>query len=143
MVSSNLMRTRKAKKADFPGIVALAKDLGLDYPGIEEDTFWVAEAGGRIAGIVALKKHMDCLELCALGVDPGFRGQGLARSLVRSLLDAAQAEVFLATVIPVFFEKCGFVRVADGPRSISDKRGTDWCEGCDRKSCTVMMNRSL
>ena len=135
------MRVRKAKKADFPEIIALAGDLGLDYTGMEEDAFWVAEADGRIAGIVGLKKHPDCLELCALGVEPGSRGQGLARDLVRSLLDSARADVFLATIIPAFFERCGFVRVADGPRSLSDKRGTDWCEGCDRKSCTVMVNR--
>jgi len=134
------MRTRKAKKADLPGVVALAMDLGLDYPGMEEDSFWVAEAGGRIAGIVGLKKHPDCLELCALGVEPEYRGQGLAMALVRSLLDSARADVFLATVIPSFFEACGFVKAADAPRSLSDKRGTDWCEGCDRKSCTVMVN---
>jgi len=135
------MRVRKAKKADFPGIVALARDLGLDYPGMEEDSLWVAVEGGRIAGIVGLKKHPDCLELCALGVEPGHQGQGLARALVRSLLHAARADVFLATVIPAFFERCGFVRVADGPRSLSDKRGTAWCDGCDLKSCTVMVSR--
>jgi len=135
------MRTRKAKEADVPNIIDLAGDLGLDYSGMEEDAFWVAESDGRIAGIVGLKKHPDCLELCALGVEPGNRGQGFAGALVRSLLEAARADVFLATIIPAFFERFGFVRVADGPRSLSDKRGTDWCEGCDRKSCTVMVNR--
>ncbi|MCK7479460.1 MAG: hypothetical protein M0C28_20510 [Candidatus Moduliflexus flocculans] len=29
---------------------------------------------GRIVGLVALKTHPDCLELCALGVDPGMSG---------------------------------------------------------------------
>jgi N-acetylglutamate synthase-like GNAT family acetyltransferase len=135
------MRTRKAKKADFPDIMALAKSLDLDYPGMEVDAFWVAEADGRIAGIVGLKKHPDCLELCGLGVEPAFRGQGLARELVRTLLDSVRADVFLATVIPAFFERCGFSKAADIPRSFSDKWDTAWCEGCDRKSCTVMVSR--
>ena len=136
------MSIRKAGKADFPEIRSLAKKLDLDYPGMEGDRFWVAEVGGRVVGLVGLKEHPDCLELCALGVDPGHRGCGIAAALVRALLDAARADVHLATVIPAFFEKCGFVRIADGPRSFSEKWGTAWCQGCDRKFCTIMVSRA-
>ncbi|NTV81970.1 MAG: GNAT family N-acetyltransferase, partial [Candidatus Aminicenantes bacterium] len=102
------MSVRKAIPEDLRPAVRLAERLGLDYPGLEADPLWVAAAeDGRIVGLVALKTHPDCLELCALGVDPEQRGQGIAGKLVEALLAAAPGDVHLATVIPGFFETCG------------------------------------
>ncbi len=86
------MRVRRAGEADIPAIVELAKSLGLDYPGMEKDRLWVAEEGkdGRIVGLVALKKHPDCLELCSLGVAPSERGKGIAKALVGALMAEAR-----------------------------------------------------
>ena len=102
------MRVRKIDPGEAAPVVALARVLGLDYPGMEADELWAAEGEGRIAGLVALKKHTDCLELCALGVDPAFRGRGVARALVEALLAEAPGDVHLATIIPEFFEARGF-----------------------------------
>lgn len=137
------MRTRKARKADLPRIVALARSLGLDYPGMEGDDLWVAEDdGGRIVGAVALKKHPDCLELCALGVEPLSRGRGAAKALVEALLAETPGPVHLATVIPGFFESCGFRAIETGiPETFPAKRATAWCDGCDRSRCTVMLRK--
>jgi N-acetylglutamate synthase-like GNAT family acetyltransferase len=137
------MRARKARQEDLPRIVELARSLGLDYPGLEGDALWVAEDdGGRIVGAVALKKHPDCLELCSLGVEPASRGRGAARALVDALMAEAPGPVFLATVIPGFFEDCGFERTPDVPRSFIEKRNTAWCDGCDRSRCTVMLRKA-
>jgi len=137
------MRARKARKADLPRIVELARSLGLDYPGMEGDDLWVAEDdGGRIVGAVALKKHPDCLELCALGVEPRSRGRGVAKALVDALMAEAPGPVHLATVIPGFFEGCGFRAVKKNiPATFPAKRGTAWCDGCDRSRCTVMLRK--
>jgi N-acetylglutamate synthase-like GNAT family acetyltransferase len=132
------MRVRRALPEDLPPAVALARSLDLDYPGIEADTLWVAEADGRIIGLVALKDHDDCRELCALGVDPGSRGRGAARALVEALMAEAPGEVHLATIIPGFFETCGFSRTGAVPATFPAKRKTAWCEGCPRERCTVM-----
>jgi N-acetylglutamate synthase-like GNAT family acetyltransferase len=136
------MRVRKALPEDLPFAVSLAKSLGLDYPGMKKDRFWVAEEGQRIVGIVGLKKHHDCIELCALGVEPAGRGRGVAKALVDALMAEAPGPVHLATVIPGFFETCGFVRTADAPRSFVEKRRTAWCDGCDRSLCTVMVRKA-
>jgi len=135
------MRARKARKADLPRIVELSRSLGLDYPGMEEDGLWVAEDdGGRVVGAVALKKHADCLELCALGVEPAGRGRGTAKALVEALMAEAPGPVHLATVIPGFFEACGFRAIdRDIPASFPAKRATSWCDGCDRSRCTIML----
>ena len=136
------MRARKAREADLPRIIELARSLGLDYPGMETDRLWVAEDEVRIIGAVAMKQQPDCLELCALGVEPGERGKGVARALVEALMAEAPGPVHLATVIPGFFEECGFVRTPDVPRSFIEKRNTAWCNGCDRSLCTVMLRKA-
>jgi N-acetylglutamate synthase-like GNAT family acetyltransferase len=139
------MSVRKARPEDVGPAVALARRLGLDYPGLEDDALWVADGpDGRVAGLVALKAHPDCLELCALGVDPGERGRGLARALVEALMAAAPGPVHLATVIPGFFESCGFRTITDDiPATFPAKRLTAWCEGCARERCTVMIGKKV
>ncbi len=135
------MSVRKARPEDLRPAVHLAESLGLDYPGLEADPLWIAEAeDGRIVGLVALKTHADCLELCALGVDPGERGRGTAKALVEALMAEASGPVHLATVIPGFFEACDFhVINEDIPATFPAKRLTAWCEGCPRERCTVML----
>lgn len=137
------MRVRRAGEADIPAIVELAKSLGLDYPGMEKDRLWVAEVGkdGRIVGLVALKKHPDCLELCSLGVAPSERGKGIAKALVGALMAEAAATVHLATVIPAFFEALGFERAPDVPRTFVEKRKTAWCDGCNQRRCTILLRK--
>jgi len=135
------MSVRKARPEDVGSAVELARRLGLDYPGLEDDPLWVAEGpDGRMVGLVALKTHLDCLELCALGVDTGERGRGIAKALVEVLMAEAPGPVHLATVIPGFFAACGFRTIAnDIPATFPAKRQTAWCEGCPRERCTVML----
>ncbi len=135
------MRVRSAEAADFPRILELARSLDLDYPGMEADRLWVAEEGGEIAGIVALKDHPDCQELCALGVAPKHRGRGIAKALVEAVCKAAAGDVHLGTVISGFFEGCGFSSTSDVPRTFVKKRATPWCEGCDTSACRVMVRK--
>lgn len=141
--NSSLMRVRKAGKEDFPPIIELARSLDLDTPGMEGDRFWVAEEeDGRIVGIVGLKKHPDCLELCALGVEAAHRGRGIAKALVEALMAEARGDVHLATIIPGLFEAMGFERTKDIPRTFIEKWKTAWCDGCDRRWCTVLLRKA-
>lgn len=53
----------------------------------------VARSGGTPAGCVGLRPHEgDTAELKRLYVREAFRGRGLARGLVRAVIDAAQRE---------------------------------------------------
>lgn len=134
------MHVRKALPQDIPLAVDLALRLDLAYDGMEADELWVAGESGQVFGVVALKTHADCRELCGLGVDPGHRGRGAAKALVEALMAEAPADVHLATIIPGFFEDCGFRVVKDGiPATFPAKRRTAWCEGCPRERCTVMV----
>ena len=134
-----IMRVRKARKADFPQITRLARKYGLDYANMEADDFWVVGETGRIRGICGLKKHPECVELCALGVDEKWRYLGLGKQLVRAVVRNARGELFLATVIPDFFVRLGFERAEAVPASMVKK--TEWCAGCTPELCTVMVRR--
>jgi N-acetylglutamate synthase-like GNAT family acetyltransferase len=107
---------------------------------MEGDDFWVAEDKGRIVGICGLMRRPDCLELYALGVAEEARGRGIGGDLVRALLAAVPGDIYLATVIPGFFEKQGFSRVADHPPFM--RKGAEWCEGCRTELCVVMVRKA-
>ena len=131
------MIIRKARPEDRGRIRRLAEQLDLDYPAMENDPFWVAEDGGRTAGIVGLLEHPDCRELVALGVDPELRRGGIGRRLVDALADETPGPVYLATVIPKFFARCRFEVVPAAPAGMA--KDPAWCEGCAKEKCTIMV----
>ena len=134
------MVIRRAAPSDRPLIRGLAERLGLDYPDMENDPFWVAEDGGTIAGMVGLKRHGDADELVGLGVDPALRSAGLGRRLVEALAAEVPGDVYLATIIPGFFAPCGFAVIPAGPAGMM-KKDPSWCEGCPRERCTIMVRK--
>jgi N-acetylglutamate synthase-like GNAT family acetyltransferase len=134
------MIVRKARSEDLEQVRRLAESLDLDYPGLERDRIWVADEGGRVSGIVALMKHRDSDELVALGVDPGRRSKGLGRRLVEALLAETPGDVYLATIIPGFFERCGFKVVPAAPAGMA--KDPAWCEGCPKEKCMLMVRKA-
>jgi N-acetylglutamate synthase-like GNAT family acetyltransferase len=133
------MSVRKAQEEDLPDVVRLATKHGLDYGGMEADDFWVVEEAGRVVGICGLKRHPECLELCALGVEEAFRGRGWGEKLVWAVLGDAADTVYLATIIPGFFARLGFGKARSIPSSMVKK--AEWCAGCRPELCTVMVRR--
>lgn len=134
------MKIRKACPEDRDRVAVFARKHGMDYSGMEQDEFLLAEDVGRLLGVVGLKRHPDCLELCSLCVENAARGTGLGRLLVEKLFRLAGGPVHLATIIPGFFEKCGFVRTSAAPAGM--KKDPAWCAGCDRTLCTVMIREA-
>jgi len=133
------MKVRTAGKADFAQIRALAASFNLDYEDMEGDAFWVAAEGQKIVGACGLKKHLDCQELCSLGVAEAFRQKGLGKKLVAALLEASSGDVYLTTIIPDYFEKLGFRRADRVPPSLV--KPEDWCGECPRDRCRVLVKR--
>lgn len=131
------MIIRKASKEDIPYIVRIAWRLALDYPGMEDDTFFLAEERGKIIGILGLREYGDFLEMLSVGVLEEFRKMGVGKKLVEGALKQIRGRrVYLMTSIPDFYGALGFKEVNKFPEAI--KKDPAWCAGCDVDKCTVM-----
>lgn len=133
------MVIRPARPEDSPAIKKLAEKLCLDSADMRYSEFQVAEDEGKIVGIGRIIKHPDCLELATLGVEEGHRKQGLGKKLISELTKKAGGRVYLATIIPEYFAKLGFIKAEKIPATMIKK--SDWCEGCSRQNCTVMISQ--
>jgi N-acetylglutamate synthase-like GNAT family acetyltransferase len=131
------MSIRRVRPDDFAAVHRLAAALDLDYKGMEKDAVWVAEVDGLIVGIIALKTHPDSRELVSLGVDPGRRSAGLGGTLIEALMAETPGDVYLATIIPAYFERYGFIRTLTTPLGMA--KDPSWCEGCPKQFCTIMV----
>jgi GNAT superfamily N-acetyltransferase len=142
------MHLRPGRDDDAEGFIALIGACWAEYPGCVMDVdgevpelralasyyaehggaLWVAEADGRVAGIVGTKPLGEgAWELCKMYADAGQRGTGLAQTLIGAAEHFAQAagatEMKLWTDTRFdrahrFYEKQGYVR--SGPIRVLD-----------------------
>lgn len=133
------MLIRSVRPGDWPAVRDLAARLAVDYEGMEEDRFWVAEDEGRIVGQVGLKQRSDCLELVGLGTEPSRRKAGVGGRLIEALFSATDGDVYMTTIIPGYFSRHGFAPATVVPAGMAKDHA--WCESCPRTGCTVMVRR--
>lgn len=81
--------------------------------------FFVAAQGGRVLGCCALAVlTADLAEVRSLAVVPEASGRGVGRALVDACVAEARRlglrRVFALTLVPEFFERCGFTLVSLG-----------------------------
>lgn len=137
---------RKARPDDVEAMAALinayaAEDLMLErspeYLLENLRDFSVAELDGRFAGCGAL--HIltkDLSEIRSLAVPRELEGRGVGRRIVLACLDEARAlglrRVFALTLVPEFFERCGFVVTSLG--RLPEKSAAE-CPICPKRFC--------
>jgi ribosomal protein S18 acetylase RimI-like enzyme len=99
------------------------------------ERLWLAEAGGRLAGSVAIIRNTEeVAQFRWLLVDPAFRGRGIGRRLVQEAVSFARGagyrSVFLETLkeLPVaaaLYRAAGFELVQEVVRLLWGRRLTD------------------
>lgn len=100
--------------------------------------FTVAEGGGRVLGCCALAVLTnDLAEIRSLAVVPDAAGRGIGRSLVAACVAEARRlglrRVFALTLVPEFFERCGFTLTSLG--RLPEKSAAE-CPVCPKRfSC--------
>lgn len=97
--------------------------------------FFVAEQGGRLMGCCALAVlTADLAEVRSLGVVPEASGRGVGRGLVDACVAEARRlglrRVFALTLVPGFFERCGFTLTSLG--RLPEKSASE-CPVCPKR----------
>ncbi len=113
---------RKARPSDVDAMRETINAYAREDKMLERSTdyvvenlrdFTIAELDDAFAGCCAL--HVltpDLAEIRSLAVPRDYEGRGIGKRLVRACLDEARQlglrRVFALTLVPTFFEKCGF-----------------------------------
>ena len=130
---------RHSNPSDLPFIKEKVSSWSLDPDSLDKGTWLIAsDASGPIA-FGRLKPHKDFLELANIGVLPERRNSGIASSLIQALLkEAGNNPVWLATQIPDFFKKFGFVIDDAAPAPLLEKISRH----CHNSAVTMRLKRS-
>ena len=106
---------------EFTHIQQLVEEFWLDNADMQIQQFRILSENGTLIAFGRLREHTDATELCTLGVAKEFQGKGYGEKMVKELINGAKRDVFLVTVIPGFFLKCGFEFVENYPESLQKK----------------------
>jgi amino-acid N-acetyltransferase len=137
---------RKAASEDLNALAEIIEgyaEQGIMLPRSKEtlrailDTFVIAETDGRLVGCGSLTRlGKDLVEIRSLGITDGYKGQGIGRKLVDSLLEQAREleipKVMALTYEVAFFEKVGFTVVQ---KEIFPEKVWRDCVHCKKQHC--------
>ena len=106
---------RSARDADFAAIEALLTESELPTAGVRDAlcSFLVAEAEGRLVGVVGMEKRGRYGLLRSTAVAPDWRGKHIARRLVERIIADAESQgvnalYLLTTTAERYFPSFGF-----------------------------------
>ncbi len=127
--NGHCVELRTASATDLEAVFGLLDRSGLPTAGVADNfsQFLVAEADGRLVGVVGLELYGQSALLRSAAVEESWRGSGVGRVLVERALDLARERgiddvYLLTTTAEHYFPKFGFVcvrrdEVAQGVRS--------------------------
>ena len=115
-----------ASEKNLPIIERLAKSFDLDWEGVSCEQFIVAKKERNIIGFGRLRVYPECTEVATVGVIHPERNKGVGTSMVKELIRIGPKEIFVACVIPRFFERLGFQTVKQYPSVLQKK--VDFCK---------------
>jgi N-acetylglutamate synthase-like GNAT family acetyltransferase len=91
--------------------------VGINPTGLDWKRFLVAvNDGGQVVGCGQIKPHgVDIRELASIAVNPEYRGQGIARSVIEMLLHENPKPLYLMCISHngPMYEKFGFHVITD------------------------------
>jgi N-acetylglutamate synthase-like GNAT family acetyltransferase len=110
--SDQAIIVRRARGSDVQEIETLLCLEDLDRSAFVLEDFFVAETpSGCFAGCARLKSYGDCVELSSVAVHAMYRGQGIGRTIVATLLARATVPEIYLVCEPkeiAFFARFGF-----------------------------------
>jgi len=110
---------------EFNQVCLYISEFELDNRDLKKTQFKIALRDDMLVGFGRIREHIDCFELCSLGVFTSFRRQGIGKTIVNKLLENFSENVHLVCIIPDYFVPFGFRIVNKYPVSIQNK--IDYC----------------
>ena len=148
MPAANDAVLRPMRPEDVPEVLTLLEEAGLPACGVAEalEGFFVAEAGGRLAGVAGLERHGRDGLLRSVAVSPAWRGRGLGGALTLEILRMAEheglASVYLLTeTAGEFFPRYGFQRIERSEACDAVRASAEFADLCPASS--TVMRRSI
>jgi amino-acid N-acetyltransferase len=139
---------RPAVKSDERAIKRLLKRADLPFEDVEvgRQTFLVATADGRVAGMVGLEAYDECGLLRSLAVKEELRGRGLGSELLGEMIAEARSagvrELYLLTMTTEpFFARHGFEKTDRSQAPAALQGTTEFASLCPVSS--VCMRKRL
>ena len=83
--------------------------------------FLVAKENDELVGFGRIRRHNGFDEFCSLGVLEAKRFKGIAKELIFARIKIATQPIYLACIIPDYFESLGFKIVETYPPEMEDK----------------------
>jgi amino-acid N-acetyltransferase len=113
MVNYEIRPALESESAHIKGLIHL---VGINPTGLDWKRFIVAvNETGEIIACGQVKPHgKDILELASIATHPDFRGQGIARRIIETLLEKTPRPLYLMCMAhngPIY-EKFGFQSIA-------------------------------
>jgi len=145
-MTTSTVACRQASEQDIDQLAEIIEGYarqGIMLPRTKEmlrasiDSFVVAEADGKLIGCGSLcKLGQDLVEIRSLGISNGFKGQGIGRKLVDTLVAQAKSagipRVMALTYEVAFFQRVGFTVV---PKEIFPEKVWKDCVNCRKQHC--------
>jgi amino-acid N-acetyltransferase len=135
--TSDRAALRPAVPADFPDVLALLRRVNLPTDGLAGDLpdFIVAEAKGRLVGVVGLEIYGDSALLRSAAVEEGWRGGGVGRALIEGIIERAGNQgvrnlFLLTTTAEQYFPKFGFAPVERSSAAQSIRASREFQGAC-------------
>lgn len=132
------MQVHPPNPSHLPFIKEHVSSWSLDPDSLDKGTWLIASDPSGPIAFGRLKPHEGFLELANIGVLPERRNSGIATQLIQALLkEAGNHPVWLATQIPDFFKKFGFVIDDNAPQPLKDKISRH----CHNTAVTMQLKR--
>lgn len=109
----------------MPLIKQYVKAFELDDRDLHAHQIFVAKSGESLLGFGRIRKHNGCDEYCTLGIIESCRGLGVAKLITQAIVKSADQPLYLACIIPNYFENQGFVVTNNFPEQMQNK--LDYC----------------
>jgi len=148
LISGRSVALRPATRHDLVAGRQLLTELSLPTAGVEEwwPQFTVAISDGALVGLAGLERYPEGVLLRSVAVHPAWRGSGLGRALVETMLHAARRAgareaYLLTTTAERYFPRLGFAVIERTAVPASVQESVEFVEACPASA--IVMHRSL